>query len=210
MPRCRCERERARPDFRTALGFMRIEAVAGSREVFPAGDRHRSRVRGCLLRARPRQMRMKKYAEAIAAYVKCRDLYQRAGRKAVHEQPGRAALQAGPPDRDRRVRSARTQTGPQTLTSQDRVRQLQEQRRQIQDCISRGAATSASTTRSPRSSRWRSGSAYFRTEQFAGCRTRVQGGDCGGPEEGRSLQQPRGGVPADRALQGGRRCGEVG
>ena len=91
-------------------------------------------------------------AEAIAAYVKCRDLYRaQAGKKFTNSQEAQRYRQDRLTEIDEQIRM--TQTGPQSLTSQDRVRQLQDQRRQIQDYISR-AATSASKTLSPRSSRW--------------------------------------------------------
>ena len=129
------------------------------------------------------QMRMKKYAEAIAAYVKCRDLYRAQAGKKFTNTPGRAALQAGPPDRNRRADSPDANrapvadlAGPRSPTSgsapPDSGFHL------------RGAATSASKTLSLRSSRWLLGSAYFRTEQLPDAEREYKAAIAADPKKG--------------------------
>ena len=158
------ERERARPYVRTAWEFMRNEAWPDAAKSFQQAIETDREFEDAYYGLGLAQMRMKKYAEAIAAYVKCRDLYRaQAGKKFTNTQDAQRYRQDRLTEIDEQIRM--TQTGPQSLTSQDRVRQLQDQRRQIQDFISRSGNVSIENS-VPAFVSVALGSAYFRTEQF--------------------------------------------
>ena len=159
------DRERARPHVRTAWEFMRNEAWPDAAKSFQQAIETDREFEDAYYGLGLAQMRMKKYAEAIAAYVKCRDLYRaQAGKKFTNTQDAQRYRQDRLTEIDEQIRL--TQTGPQSLTSQDRVRQLQDQRRQIQDFISRSGNISIENS-VPAFVSVALGSAYFRTEQFA-------------------------------------------
>ena len=68
---------------------MRVEAWPEAAKSFQAGDRHRSRsIEDAYYGLGLANMRMKKYGDAIGAYVKCRDLYREHGGQAVHQPAG--------------------------------------------------------------------------------------------------------------------------
>ena len=179
-------RERARPYARTAWEFMRNEAWPEAAKSFQQAIEADREFEDAYYGLGLAQMRMKKYAEAIAAYVKCRDLYRAQAGKTVHEQPGRAALQTGSPDRNRRADSPDPDraavadlAGPRSSTSgstsPDSGLHLEGRQRQHRKL----------------SPRVRVGCPWQRLlpdGTVRGRRTRVQGGDRGGPEEGRGLQ----------------------
>ena len=90
-------------------------------------------------------MRMRKYSEALVSYTKCRDLYQAmAGKQFSSKQDAQRYRQDRLTEIDESIRTY--QSGPQTVQSQDSVRQLQQQKREIQDRISRGSDMSISNT----------------------------------------------------------------
>ena len=153
-------------------------------------------------------MRLKKYSEAIGAYLKCRDLYRaQAGKQFANRQDAQ------------RYR-------------QDRLTEIDEVIRQFQGAPDAGhpgsiaAAQSAATghpgvhhareqhdrsrTRCRPSSTLALGSAYFRTEQLADAEREYKAAIAADPKSGEALQQPRRRLPADRTLQGSRRRTEVG
>lgn len=158
------ERERARPYNRKGWEFMQTEAWADAAKSFQQAIETDREFEDAYYGLGSAQMRMRKYGESIAAYVKCRDLYRaQAGKKFTNSQEAQRYRQDRLVEIDEAIRM--TQTGPQSLTSQDRVRQLQDQRRQIQDYISRGGNVSIDNS-VPASVYVALGSAYFRTEQF--------------------------------------------
>jgi tetratricopeptide (TPR) repeat protein len=110
-------------------------------------------------------MALKKYVAAIAAYVKCRELYQaRAGQQFANAQDAQRYRTNRLTEIDELIRQL--QSGPQTIQVQDQLRQIQEQRRQIQEVISRGNDMSMDSTVPA----WVSlalGSAYFRAQRLA-------------------------------------------
>jgi tetratricopeptide (TPR) repeat protein len=105
-------------------------------------------------------MALKRYVAAIAAYAKCRDLYQaKAGQQFANAQEAQRYRTNRLTEIDELIRQL--QAGPQTIQVQDQLRQIQEQRRQIQEAISRGNDMSMDSTVPA----WVSlalGSAYFR------------------------------------------------
>jgi superkiller protein 3 len=110
-------------------------------------------------------MRMKKYAQAIQAYVKCRDLYRaQAGKQFSNRQEAQRYRQDRLVEIDEMLRQS--QSGPQTQGTNERVRQLQEQRRQVQESASRGNNATVQDS-VPAFVYVDLGTAYFRTEQWA-------------------------------------------
>jgi tetratricopeptide (TPR) repeat protein len=69
------ERERARPDYKKGWDFMRIEDWGNAAKSFQQAIDTDREFEDAYYGLGSAQMRMRKYAEAIAAYVKCRDLY---------------------------------------------------------------------------------------------------------------------------------------
>lgn len=158
------DRERARPHVQTAWGFMRTEAWPEAAKSFQQAIAIDEKFEDAYYGLGLAKMKMKAYAEAIAAYVKCRDLYRGyAGKQFTNRQDAQRYRQDRLTEIDEMTRQF--QTGPQTMQSQDRLRQLQEQRRQIQEYISRGANMTIEET-VPAFVSLGLGSAYFRTEQF--------------------------------------------
>ena len=176
------ERERARPDYKKGWDFMRIEDWANAAKSFQQAIETDREFEDAYYGLGSAQMRMKKYAEAIAAYVKCRDLYRaQAGKKFTNTQDAQRYRQDRLTEIDEQIRL--TQTGPQSLTSQDRVRQLQDQRRQIQDFISRSGNVSIENS-VPAFVSVALGSAYFRTEQFPDAEREYKAAIAADPKKG--------------------------
>jgi tetratricopeptide (TPR) repeat protein len=155
------DRERARPDYRTGWQYMRVEAWAEAAAAFKQAieiDREFEDAYYSLGRA---NMNLKKYAEAIAAYTKARDLYlAMIGRQFANQQEAQRHRQDRLMELDDVIRQL--QSGPQNIRSQDRLRQVQEQRRQIQEFYSRGTNLSLGNS-VPAFVSLALGSAYFRS-----------------------------------------------
>ena len=131
------ERERARPDYRAGWELMRIESFQEAANAFQKAIDIDPQFEDAYYSLGRAQMQLKKYALALASYTKCRNLYEaQAGRLFA----GRHDAQRFRQDRitviDELIRQL--QAGPQTATTQDRIRQLQEQRRQTSEYLSRG------------------------------------------------------------------------
>ena len=161
----RAERERARPFFRTAQGLMRSEQYPEAAKSFQQAIDIDRDFEDAYYGLGLANMRMRKYSEALASYTKCRDLYQAmAGKQFSSKQDAQRYRQDRLTEIDESIRTY--QSGPQNVQSQDRVRQLQQQRREIQDYISRGSDMSISNT-IPSFVSLALGSAYFRLQQWA-------------------------------------------
>jgi len=107
-------------------------------------------------------MGQKKYADAIGAYEQCRDLYR--------SQLGRQFSTAQDRQRDRETRLREIdevirsyQSAPQTVQVQDAIRQLQNQRRDLDEALKRGNTTMTLETSVPAYVSTSLGSAYFRS-----------------------------------------------
>ena len=159
------ERERARPHYRTGWEYMRVEAWAEATVAFQRAieiDRKFEDAYYSLGRA---NMNLKKYAEAIAAYTKARDLYAAmAGQQFANQQDAQRYRQDRLMEMDDMMRQV--QTGPQTARTQERLRQVQEHRRQLQEYLQRGANFSIQQT-VPAFVSLALGSAYFRMGNLA-------------------------------------------
>jgi tetratricopeptide (TPR) repeat protein len=159
------ERERARIQYRVGWENMRAEAWEKAAASFQAAidiDPTYELAYYMLGRA---NMPLKRYAQAIAAYSKCRDLYQaQAGRQFSNAQEAQRHRTNRLSELDDMIRQV--QASPPTGRSQEQMRQLLEQRQRIQDAVSSGYALTLESTVPP----WVSlalGSAYFRAEKFA-------------------------------------------
>jgi tetratricopeptide (TPR) repeat protein len=158
------DRERARPHVRAAWGFMRTEAWAEAEKSFQQAISIDAQFEDAYYGMGLARMRMKRFGDAIDAYEKCRDLYRSyAGRQFSNRQEAQRYRQDRLTEIDELIRQY--QTGPQSMSSQDRLRQLQEQRRQVQDYIARGNNMTIENS-VPAFVSLALGSAYFRTERF--------------------------------------------
>jgi superkiller protein 3 len=111
-------------------------------------------------------MALKRFVRAVAAYSKCRDLYEaRAGQQFSNVQDAQRFRQNRLTEIDEVVRQL--QSGPQTAQVQEQLRQLQESRRQIQEYITRGNDVSIVESTVPAWVSLALGSAYFRSGQLA-------------------------------------------
>jgi tetratricopeptide (TPR) repeat protein len=107
----------------------------------------------------------KKYAEAVTALSKCRDLYtEQAGRQFSNQQEAQQYRRERLTEIDDAIR--RYQTGPQTGQVSEAVRQLTESRRQLQDNLLRGNNVSVEMS-VPSFVSMALGSAFFRIGRLA-------------------------------------------
>ena len=158
------ERERARPHVREAWAFMGREAWTEAAQAFRKAIDIDPEFEDAYYGLGLASVRMKKYGEAVVAYVKCRDLYRaQAGKQFTNKQDAQRYRRDRITEIDESIRQL--QSGPQTATNQDRLRQLQEQRRQVQESIQRGNDISLSNT-VPAFVYVGLGSAFFRLEQW--------------------------------------------
>jgi tetratricopeptide (TPR) repeat protein len=130
-------------------------------------------------------IRLKKYSDAIAAYLKCRDLYSaQAGKQFSNRQDAQRYRQDRLTEIDEVIRQY--QSGPQTAGSQDRLRQLQQQRRDIQEYINRGSNMTVENS-VPAFVSLALGSAYFRTEQWAEAEREYKAAIASDPKSGEAF-----------------------
>ena len=107
----------------------------------------------------------KRYVEAAAALSRCRDLYQaETGRHFANQQDAQRYRRDRLLEIDELIRQYGS--GPQTGQSQQVVRQLTDQRQQIQEAIQRGTSMSLDS-KVPAYVSIALGSAYFRLGQLA-------------------------------------------
>ena len=122
------ERERARPHVREAWAFMGREAWTEAAQAFRKAIDIDPEFEDAYYGLGLANMRMKKYGAAVVAYVKCRDLYRaQAGKQFTNKQDAQRYRRDRITEIDESIRQL--QSGPQTATNQDRLRQLQEPRR---------------------------------------------------------------------------------
>jgi tetratricopeptide (TPR) repeat protein len=159
------ERERARPHYRTGWEYMRIEAWTEAAAAFQQAIEIDRRFEDAYYSLGRANMNLKKYVDAIAAYTKSRDLYlAMAGEQFSNRQEAQRYRQNRLMEIDEVIRSM--QTGPQTARTQERLRQVQEQRRQLYEYFQRGASISI-PNQVPAFVSLALGSAYFRSGKLA-------------------------------------------
>jgi tetratricopeptide (TPR) repeat protein len=159
------QREKARPFYRTGWDHMRTESWPEAAKSFQQAIDTYQDFEDAYYGLGLASMKLKKYAEAIAAYSKCRDLYAAlAGKEFTNRQDAQRYRQDRLTELDEAIRQS--QSGPQSLASQERTRQLQEQRRQVQEYAQRGNSLTVGNS-VPAFVYVGLGSAYFRTEHWS-------------------------------------------
>lgn len=112
------------------------------------------------------RMALKNYAGAIEAYVRCRDLYRaQAGKVFTNAQEAQRSRRDRLTEIDEQMRQVQSALPPGVQQS-DMMRQLQNQRRDIQERIQRGGDMSIEST-VPAYVSLALGSAYFRSGHLA-------------------------------------------
>ncbi len=110
-------------------------------------------------------MGLKKFVSAIDALSACRDIYlSRAGKQFANQQDAQRARNDRLTEIDEQIRQV--QGMPASLQQQDLLRQLNNQRRDIQNAVTRGSSLNIDATVPP----WVSlslGSAFFRSGRMA-------------------------------------------
>ena len=159
------EAARARTEYRAGLDHMRAEAWERAVRAFDEAIRIDATFDLAYYMLGRAHMALKRYPEAVSAYVRCRDLYlAQAGRTFSNAQDAQRARNDRITLIDELIRQMLG--GPQTIQSQNQLRQLQDQRRQIQDSLSRGNNLSIDAT-VPAYVSLALGSAYFRLGRLA-------------------------------------------
>jgi tetratricopeptide (TPR) repeat protein len=154
------ERERARSHYRKGWELMRVEAWTDAEREFQSAIDIDPQFEDAYYSLGRAEMALKKYADAINAYSKSRDLYRaQAGRQFSNQQDAQRYRQDRLTEIDEMIRQA--QSGPQGLASQERMRQLQEYRRQLQLNFQRGGNITIENS-VPAFVSLALGSAYFR------------------------------------------------
>jgi tetratricopeptide (TPR) repeat protein len=159
-------RERARPSYTRGLDYMRAEAWPEAAKAFQEAidiDPEFDLAYYWLGRV---DMNMKKFTDAIAAYEKSHAVIAaEAGRHFSNQQERLRSRRERVAELDDTIRQM--QGGPQSGQSQERLRQLQEYRRQLIEQNERGTTNLTVDASVPAFLSLALGSAYFRAERFA-------------------------------------------
>jgi tetratricopeptide (TPR) repeat protein len=159
------ERQRAGVQVRLGMESMHAEQWAEAARLFQRAIDIDNTFESAYYWLGRADMALKKYPDAIAAYTKCRSLYEAmTGKRFSSAQEAQRFRNDRITEIDEMIRQV--QTGPQTVQAQDQLRQLQDRRRQVQELIQRGTTISIENAIPA----WVSlalGSAYFRAERFA-------------------------------------------
>ena len=159
------ERERARPHYRTGWQYMRVEAWADAAKAFQQAIDVDPEFEDAYYSLGRAYMGLKKYSDAIGAYTKSRDLYRaQAGRIFSNQQEVQRYRRDRLMELDEIVRSLQT-AGPQSIRTQDQLRRVQEQRRQLEQYMQRGSNITIENS-VPAFVSLALGSAYFRAGKF--------------------------------------------
>jgi tetratricopeptide (TPR) repeat protein len=162
------ERERARPHYRAGEGFLRIEAWKEAAKSFQQAIDIDPQFEDAYYGLGRAQMALRQFTEAIASYSKCRDLYRaEGGRRFANQQEARRHWQDRMMEVDDVLRQYQQGTNPQqTAQTSQRIRQLQELRRDLQERLTRSLSVSLES-KAPAFVSLALGSAYFRSSQLA-------------------------------------------
>jgi tetratricopeptide (TPR) repeat protein len=159
------ERTRARVPYGVGFEHMRSEQWEKAAAAFQQAIDIDSEFELAFYMLGRADMALKRYVAASTAFQKCKDLYlAQAGKRFSSQQEAQRYRNDRLTELDELIRQA--QTGPTTNRSQDQLRQLQEQRRQLQDLVSRGNNMTI-TTGVPAFVSLSLGSAYFRSGKLA-------------------------------------------
>jgi tetratricopeptide (TPR) repeat protein len=134
-------RSRAMPQYKLGLEDLRAERWDKAAESFKRAidiDPTFEMAYYALGRA---TMPQKKYAEAVSALSRCRDLYrEQAGKQFSNQQDAQQYRRERLTELDEVIRQF--QSGPQTVQSSEALRQLTERRRQLQENLQHGTDVS--------------------------------------------------------------------
>ncbi len=158
-------REHARPSYLRGWEYMQTEAWADAAKSFQDAISHDPDFEDAYYGLGLADMRLKKYREALTAYSKCRDLYQaQAGKRFTDRQEAQRYRRDRLTELDEIIRQAQA-VNATSAAALERLRQLTEQRRQLQEYLTRGASINIDQA-VPAFVYLALGSAYFRTEQW--------------------------------------------
>ncbi len=158
-------RERALPPYRTGWEFMRAEAWPEATKSFQQAIEVDPEFELAYYGLGQAYMAQKRFTDATAAYVRCRDLFRaQSGRQFTNAHEAQRYRQDRITEIDELIRQ--TQSGPQTSQSLERLRQLNDRRREIQESIQRGSSISIQNT-VPAFVSLALGSAYFRSNRLS-------------------------------------------
>ena len=158
-------RQRALPIYREGWVLMRSESWANAAKAFQQAIDLDPEFEDAYYSLGRASMGLRDYDAAIAAYTKCEALYRNASAKLFsNSQDAQRYRQDRMTEIDESIRQL--QTGPQSQASAERLRQLQEYRRLIQQNMSRGTNVSMSAS-VPAFVPLALGSAYFRSKRLA-------------------------------------------
>jgi len=159
------ERERARIHNRQGWELMTAESWERAASAFQEAVAIDNTFEDAYYGLGRAQIALRQYVAAIATLTTCRQLYvAQAGRRFTGQQDAQRYRQDRIVEIDEQVRQV--QTMPPTAQQQNLLRQLDNQRRDIQNAITRGSGMSMVTTAPP----WVSlslGSAFFRSGRLA-------------------------------------------
>jgi tetratricopeptide (TPR) repeat protein len=131
------ERQRAKPHYRQGLQFLRMEAWADAAKAFGQAIDVDPTFEMAYYGLGRALMPQRQYAQAVAAFTKSRDLFQaEGGRQFTNQQEAQRYRRDRLTEIDDVIRQY--QQGPQTGQVQEAVRQLQQQKRDIQERVQRG------------------------------------------------------------------------
>ena len=133
-------RDRARGPYKVGLENMKAEAWEEAVKSFKTAIDIDPTFETAFYMLGRAHMAQKKFAEAVAAYEKCRELYkQYAGKQYASANERQRSRDDQLREIDDVIRSY--QSGPQTGAVQDAIRQLQNRRREVEEAMSRGNST---------------------------------------------------------------------
>jgi tetratricopeptide (TPR) repeat protein len=136
-PRANATREQARPHYKVGLENLRAEHWEEAAAAFQRAADIDSKWDMAYYGLGRALMPMKRFAEAAAAFLHCRDLYTAdSGKLFANKQDAQRWRKDRLMDISELIRE--WQSGPQTAQAQDRVRQLNERKRQLEEDIQRG------------------------------------------------------------------------
>ena len=162
------ERERARPHYRAGEEYLRIEAWKEAATSFQQAIAIDPQFEVAYYGLGRAQMALKQFPEAIESYTKCRDLYRaEGGRRFTSQQEARRHWQDRLMEVDDVLRQYQQGAQPQqTDRTSQRIRQLQELRRDLQERLTRSLNLTIDS-KVPAFVSLALGSAYFRSAKLA-------------------------------------------
>jgi len=158
-------RERARPAYNRGLELMRSEAWPEAAAAFQEATEIDPEFDFAYYQLGRVDMNLKKFVDAIAAYEKSRDIIRaQAGRHFSNEQDRIRNSRERLLELDDTIRQM--QQGAQTAQNSERLRQLQEYRRELSEQTERRNMNMTVDVSTPPFLSLALGSAYFRAERF--------------------------------------------